>query len=279
MIPLKTWIRRAALSAPLRYLAGPLYGAAMDVELRVLRALDERRRSPVPADVTDVTAIVKTFERPRELARLLESIRRLYPALLVVVADDSRVPCQLPGVELVRLPFDSGVSAGRQAALERVRTRYVWVLDDDFVLHAGSQLDLPLEALERNGELDLVGGAVIDLPFLRRRGGNAGGIFPTAADPRIPPGTRIDGVEVRDKVPNFFVGRTERVKLVGWTRELKRLDHADFFTRARGILVSAFCDGFSCLHAQTPFDRSYQRHRQAFDDDRLVLSARHGLGS
>src|SRR5690606_3431510 len=104
------------------------------------------------------------------------------------VADDSREPCRLPGVEVVALPFDSGVSAGRQAALDRVRTRYTWLLDDDFVVYRGTRLDLAFDALERHSDLDLVGGPVINLPLLRKNRSDPAGIFPTLAEPRIPLG-------------------------------------------------------------------------------------------
>jgi hypothetical protein len=65
------------------------------------------------------------------------------------------------------------------------------------------------------------------------------------------------------------------LRLVGWDARLKRLDHADFFTRARGVLVTAYDDEFRCLHAQTPFDREYMRCRSDLDADAELLRARY----
>lgn len=45
--------------------------------------------------------------------------------------DDSREPLEYEGVKRIVLPYDSGVSAGRQSALEAVETPYVLLLDDD----------------------------------------------------------------------------------------------------------------------------------------------------
>lgn len=275
--PLKSLVRRTALARPLRYVTQPVYERVTDLELRAIRTWDDFvRPSPRPFPAPLVTAIVKTFERPREVARLVQSLHAHFPGLEIIVADDSREAINLPGVTLVRLPFDSGVSAGRQAALDRVRTPYTWLLDDDFVVFGGTRLDLALRVLEEQPRIDILGGPLIYLPLLAKRRGDPNALFPTSAAPLVSPGTQLGGCVVRDKVPNFFVARSERLRLVGWTRELKRLDHADFFTRARGVLVAAFCEEFVGLHAQTPFDAHYQSYRQAIADDRAVLNRRYG---
>jgi hypothetical protein len=228
-----------------------------------------------PAELGSITAVVKAFERPRSLRRLLDGLHRWFPGIHIIVADDSRIPTDITGVEVIRLPFDSGVSVGRQAALDRVRTPYTWLLDDDFVLYRGSRLDLAFQALERYPELDIVGGPVINLPLLLKSRSNPGGIYRTPAAPRVPLGPHRSGLEICDKVPNYYLARTERLKLVGWTPELKRLDHADFFTRARGVLATAYCDEFRCLHIKTPFDRAYMRHRLECDADRRIIASRY----
>jgi hypothetical protein len=222
----------------------------------------------------NVTAIVKTFERPHIVARLLASLRALYPSLPVIVADDSEHPQPMPGVDHVILPFDSGVSAGRQAALDRVRTPYVLVVDDDFIFYRGTRLGPTLDRLARNPQLDIIGGQLIDLPYLRRRQPPLHQIFPTSAQPLVPIGSSIDGLLVCDKVSNFYIARTDRLRLVGWTPELKRIDHADFFTRALGVLVTVFDPSLRAFHAQTPFDAHYMAHRTDDHADRAVLAAR-----
>lgn len=270
-------LRKLLVESRLRGIAHPVHAGAVAAELALVRLADAFRR---PRAVSDLTAMIKTFERPRLVRRLVNSLRRLYPEMPIIVADDSREPIRLPGVETVSLPFDSGVSAGRQAALERVRTRYLWNLDDDFVVFGGTNVSLVMSGLERYPEIDLVGGWLIDLPHLRRRSAHPSGIYSTSVPPKLSPGTAFGAdpvFEVRDKVSNFFVARTAKVREVGYTAELKRLDHADFFTRARGRIVSTHCDGFFALHAQTPFDRNYQRFRES-DDDYAELAMRYRRG-
>jgi hypothetical protein len=270
----KSRVRQRLSRAPLRYLARPLFDALVGVELAVLRGLG-RTEPPNRQALARVTAIIKTFERPKLLQRLLDSLALQFPGLNVIVADDSREPRSWPGVRTIPLPFDSGVSAGRQAALEAVQTELTWVLDDDFVVFAGTRLDEVLCALADYPELDLVGGSVLDLPLFSRRGSPRDLVYPTPRAPRLPLGTRLGRVEICDKVPNFFVARTRKLLEVGWDARLKRVEHGDFFTRARGVLVSGFLPRFCCLHAQAPFDLDYMRHRDDHAADEAVLRARH----
>ncbi len=222
----------------------------------------------------ELTVLVKTFERPAILARLVTSVRARYPTLPVIVVDDSRAPKPLPDVETIALPFDSGVSAGRQAGLERVRTPFVLVVDDDFIFYNGTRLRPALDRLAGNRQIDILGGQLIDLPYLRVRRPPFGRIFTTRSEPLVPIGTTIGGLRVCDKVANFYVARTDRLRLVGWDPRLKRIDHADFFTRALGVLVSVFDPELRCLHAQTPFDRAYMTYRTDDHPDRVLLAAR-----
>ena len=76
---------------------------------------------------------------------------------------------------------------------------------------------------------------------------------------------------VYDKIANFFIARTESIKKVGWDPRLKRLDHADFFTRCKGVLTSAFDPTWKVLHAKTPFDSVYMDKRFDLEADRQTL--------
>lgn len=259
-------------------ISAPVHRELTRLELAVTRCVDALGANTPGLNEEvrgSVTAIVKTFERREQLLRLLESLRRLFPNVPVIVADDSRQPAQHPGVRTLALPFDVGVSAGRQAALAAVNTEYTWVLDDDFVLYRASRLGRVLATLNQQPRLDIIGGPVINVPLVIKQSGAGSPIYYTEAEPLLPLGSRVGNLVVRDKVLNFFVGRTERLRLVGWDPALKRLDHADFFTRARGVLVTAYDDQFRCLHAQTPFAREYMRHRMALDEDAALLHARY----
>jgi hypothetical protein len=275
---IKARARALLVDTPLRYLAAPLHRELTRLEVLGTQVCDELHFAPDRLSLRDsarVTAIVKTFERPTALRRLLRSLHRLFPDLAVIVADDGRNPEHHDGARTLALPFDVGVSAGRQAALAEVATEYTWVLDDDFVLYRGTRLVRALSILDGHRQIDILGGPVIDLPLGLKQAGLESAIYPTRAAPVLPVGSLIAGLPVRDKVPNFFVARSDRLRQVGWDPALKRLDHADFFTRARGVLVTVYDDRFRCLHAQTPFDREYMRQRLDLAADAGVLRERY----
>ena len=239
----------------LRPLARPLYNAVVWGELAAYALRDRRHISLDQAGIEQVTAIVKTFERPREVKRLVSSIQRTYPALKLIIADDSREPQEIPGAQLISLPFNSGVSAGRRIALEAVQTPYLLLLDDDFVFYRQTRLASALSLMAANPKIDIMGGMVIDLPENRAHEYRDETFYPTARHATLPPGSTIAGLAVYDKVANFFIGRTERIRLVNWRDELRAIDHRDFFTRAKGVLTTVYNPAMRVLHAKNRFDR------------------------
>jgi hypothetical protein len=203
-------------------------------------------------------------------------MKRHYPDLPIVVVDDSREPTSVPGAQLVEMPYDSGVAAGRNEGLRHVATPYVLVLDDDFIFYRHTKLGEALALMNEHPEIDVMGGKVIDLPRMRTRRLPEGEIFPTNKPPTMPLGSLIGGLRVVDKVPTFYVARRPRLELVGWDERLKRVEHADFFTRALGVLTTVFNPDLRCLHARTPFDADYMMKRMDVAESLQVLEERYG---
>jgi glycosyltransferase involved in cell wall biosynthesis len=271
------------IDSPLSYIGRWIYNIVIGTELAFQRARDfvffrtAEPRSPLVDE--HLTAVIKTFERPRVLRRLLTSIKRFFPHLKVIVVDDSRNPDKLDGVETIVMPYDSGISAGRNEALGRVITRYVLILDDDFVFTRETDLETTLEIMERQPAIDILGGNVVDLPFYRTVDYTGVQVFSPAKEPTLPEGSRIGDLPVLDKVANFFVARAARLRLVPWDPELKRMEHADFFTRARGVLTTVYDERLRCLHARTPFDFQYMRKRFDLTRETKILQERYSLTS
>lgn len=267
-------LARLALKGPLRPLAKPIFHALLSLEERWFAA---RSGPPRSLPRGKVTAVIKTFERPQRCADLIASIRRTWRGMPIVVVDDSREPGDFPGCQVVRLPFDSGLSAGRNAGLAAVESEYVLLLDDDFLFDRRTALDGALALLERYPQVDLLAGKVVDLPLLITHETNNAQLFGNPPVPIIAPGTKIGPMVVRDKVPNFFLARTEAVRAIGWDPGLKLLEHADFFTRARGRIVSAEWDGWRILHRRDPFDRRYRVYRDNVASSLDHLQRKYGL--
>ena len=193
----------------------------------------------------------------------------------IIIVDDSKTPSCFEGIETIVLPYDSGVSLGRQRALEAVKTPYVLLLDDDFIFYSETKLEAAMQLMEQNPEIDIMGGEVVNLPSYKASEYKNAGLHPTSAQSLRAPGTMVRGMPVYDKVPNFYIARTERLKLVGWDARLKRLDHADFFTRAKGVLLSVMNKAFKILHAQTPHNRAYIQKRHDVKQDYAVLQMKY----
>jgi hypothetical protein len=263
----------------LRPLVGSVREGVVAQELFCERLLDAfaARRSEDHSLGPELTALIKTFERPAIVRRLVASIRRLYPEVKIIVVDDSRAPSVIEGTETIVMQYDSGIGAGRNEGLQRVETKYVLVLDDDYVFSRQTRLNDALALMERLTEIDIMGGQLVDLPRYSRRSleETAGSIFPTEAQARTPIGSSIGGLRVCEKVPTFFIGRTERIALVSWDPALKRIDHADFFTRAYGVLTTTFNPRLRCFHARTPFDDGYMAKRLDLAESRRILEERY----
>jgi GT2 family glycosyltransferase len=220
----------------------------------------------------DVTVVVKTFQRPDALRRLVASIRRFYPKIAVLVVDDSAEPFEPVPEGVTRywhLPFDSlGVSAGRNFGLRHVETEYVLFCDDDMVF--GRRTDLakmlrtvlttrfdvvscmwmdhePWRSIRRGyrryeGTLEVADGALV-----HRLGATRG---------------TVDGLPVFDIVHQFFVASTEVLGRDPYDARLKiGAEHIEFFLtiKERGLLCTRLPDVAVYHYPELPPD--YQPFR------------------
>jgi glycosyltransferase involved in cell wall biosynthesis len=272
---IKNILRGLLINGPARNWGRVLFKTLISLELIGERCLDIFQTPNEPLPKQQITAIIKTFNRTQELTQLVRSIQRVQPDLQVIIADDSRKPNHFPGLTTLALPFNSGISAGRNAALDMVQTPFVLILDDDFVFYRQTRLAEALRLMQRTPQIDIMGGKVINLPEYRSHAYRDAALFPASSAPTFPKGSLLAGLPVYDKVANFFIGRTDRLKLVRWDPELKVTEHADFFTRAKGILTTVYNDQFSILHAKNRFDRLEPERVQNFIDARHLLKQRY----
>jgi hypothetical protein len=193
------------------------------------------------ADLSRLTAVVRTCERPSSIERLVRSIGWLYPQMRILVADDSRKPRDLAGADLVKMPADVGVSACRNAVLARVRTPYFLLLEDDMELSRHSGVE-KLLALVAGNVVDVAAGDCQQCVrrfglFTSRRPLPRHATFEFGGDAlRLAAGARAgaDGCFGCDSAHNFFVARTDKVRTMGgWDPQLLVDERVEFFVRAR----------------------------------------------
>nr|XP_045221441.1 beta-1,4 N-acetylgalactosaminyltransferase 1 isoform X1 [Macaca fascicularis] len=206
-----------------------------------------------------VTIATKTFLRYDRLRALITSIRRFYPTVTVVIADDSDKPERVSGpyVEHYLMPFGKGWFAGRNLAVSQVTTKYVLWVDDDFVFTARTRLERLVDVLERT-PLDLVGGAVREISGFATTYRQLLSVEPGA--PGLGNCLRqrrgfhhelvgFPGCVVTDGVVNFFLARTDKVREVGFDPRLSRVAHLEFFLDGLGSLRVGSCSDVVVDHA------------------------------
>jgi hypothetical protein len=192
------------------------------------------------ADLSRLTAIVHTCDRPASIDRLIKSTGWLYPQLKVLIADDSRKPRPVAGADLVKVAPGVGVSACRNALLSRVRTPYFLLLEDNLELSRRSGVERLLELVAAS-QLDIAAGDLIRRKrrfglFTSRKADPGHALFEFGADAlKLMPGHRAGagGVRACDVTHNFFVGRTDKVRAIGgWDPQLQVDERVEFFFRA-----------------------------------------------
>lgn len=205
----------------------------------------------------DVTIIVRAFERPLELEKLVDSVRAGYPNVTIFVVGDSQKirPAHLerPDVQYFYMPFDSGNSKGRNMALSQVATRYFVTMDDDFFFTNQTDLRYLVRVLEATN-VDIACGAVNNITYagtLDKRE-LADGWLTYVNGSRGPIQGAESCVDV-DICPQFFMASTERVRgFGGWDNNIHVMDHTPFFFRAwRAGLEMAFCEAVKVGHPTT----------------------------
>ncbi|XP_067316106.1 beta-1,4 N-acetylgalactosaminyltransferase 1 [Pseudorasbora parva] len=225
-----------------------------------------------------VTIATKTFLRYDKLQDLIDSIRRYYPTVTIVIADDSEHPKTVsgPNIEHYIMPFGKGWFAGRNLAVSQVTTKYVLWVDDDFIFTANTKLEKLVDVLEKT-TLDLVGGAVREATgytatYRQTISIEAGEEDGDCLHMRRGFHHIIQGFPhcvVTDGVINFFLARTDKVQQVGFDPRLARVAHLEFFIDGLGSLHVGSCDDVIVNHAtkiklpwgQSESDKTYAKFR------------------
>ena len=212
----------------------------------------------------DCTVVIKTFLRPECLRKCVKSIREYYPTIQIIVADDSfnkddKIKIDDKGInEYIILPFDSGLSVGRNELLKRVKTPFFVLVDDDTIFTEETKLEWALYVL-KNTRFDIVAGLYKPDKFY-------GGLRKTSDEKHLIRDFGhydeiLDGFPVYDFVPNFFVAKTDKVRNFGWCDKLKVQEHTEFFWRAKGILKSTLLPYFTSINSQERALPLYSKYR------------------
>jgi hypothetical protein len=192
-----------------------------------------------------VTIGIKTFLRPECLENCLRSIRLFYPLVHVIVADDSpdvvkkinRAIATQFKVDYLEMPFDSGLSVGRNAIVRRTETPYFVCVDDDTVLRGSTDLKR-LYLFLRETDYDLIGGASFTRElrhkfaahFLNFSEDGSELYYRQETYGEIP--NSVLRAYKTDRTLNYFMAKRDALRRNPWDERLKLREHTLFFVRA-----------------------------------------------
>ena len=259
----------------------PLYFLISMAEYHVLNMNWSLKGEKAPSEedkklVRDnVTFIVKSFERQNLVKGLCRNITHMYPVTKIIVADDSQKPLEigLSEVKVIHLPFNSGLSAGLDAALKEVKTPYIVRLDDDELLTVRTKVHRELRFLMEHHELDLIGFGHTTAIRLHSPEFNFKEYYKSSMSDalhplKIPHKTVIDDKHiVLGKVANIYLARTDKIREVGFDPNIRVIDHHEFFWRAAGIMTCAIAKDTVVFHRHNPYLKHYRSYRSDFTAD------------
>lgn len=247
-----------------------------------------------------LTIMIKTFDRMDKVFRLVDSIRARYPDVPIIVSDDGEGAAPMlarhPGGVHMReflflpLPYDAGLSAGRNAMLDHVTTPYVLTLDDDFLLDADGAVEHLLWPILQ-GSRDLVAGKSpadearygFDYVGLLAAVGETLELIGASRGEMLDPSAGCLGCLEADIVPNIFVASTARLRQIRWDPALKLGEHEEFFLRAKqaGMRVAS-APLVAFKHVQDPSwqankNGKYNSMRARVSDFWKVALRKHGF--
>ena len=242
-------------------------------------------------DVCDISVLIKTFQRPKTVNRAIQQIRKFYPDIKILLADDSQKSTEIldPKTQVYRLPFDSGLSKGRNFLLSKVETEYFLIMDDDHFFSRGTHLKKMVDILERE-DFDILSCLVFERSkskkeLYRKR------LIDFYLNIELENGELkfLDGYhtshkdyKVCDLVHNFFLAKTKRVKAMGgWDERLKIAEHADFFiqTKQAGLKVG-YTPRSKVNHvhlSEERFSNDYAAFRKRMSEFRRIWIEKHGI--
>jgi len=228
-----------------------------------------------------------TLERPVLAQRFVRSARLMFPDVPIYVAEQSRRlgPMaefyEAERVTVVRMPFDAGLSASRNALVEAMNVDYLALCDDDFILGPATSFPSAISVLEQDEELGVVGGMLHDYDGVTERIRNWEMFFDHdernqrfTATPiyNHPPVVRqINGktVYVCDAVLNFAVLRKAMFsRKIRWEESIKvNGEHEDFYLNLKkhSPYRVAYLPTMAALHLKVQQPAFYTKLRSRED--------------
>lgn len=219
----------------------------------IIEIIENRKIEKQKKFLEEIDFVIKTFKRYSALNNMLISIQEYYPKAHITIADDNEVINhefynrwkELLDITLIEMPFDSGLSAGRNQLVKNTKRKYILLLDDDFEFYPATDIEGFYNVLEFDKEAMVVGGTTI-----KNRTTPEHYEFDIEYKDRILTKREIQRKPIiiksrytvfkANSVLNFALFRRELFDTIRWDDELKIAEHMDFY-------FNFFIAGFKAL--------------------------------
>lgn len=234
--------------------------------------------------MNNLTAILISFLRPEYTIECVKSLQNQYKDINIIVGDNAGHNDELAGFCLqygckyVPLPFDSGVSIGRNRLIEHVDTEFILIGDDDFYYTEDAKVPEMLEFMRNHSEFDLIGGRVIERGVVKNYQGTID-IYPDhlhyhkldfdQCELDEQTGLRYQKCDITF---NYFIARTQVLKDNKWDENIKVAhEHSDYFIglKKAGVRVAFTPDAVVVHkpeHVQVARQSEYKGYRSRRSD-------------
>ena len=121
------------------------------------------------------TICIKTIYRSKLLKENIKSIREIYPYVKIIIADDSDDEYKIKNkmaiqeasendknITYIPLPYDAGLSKGRNECVKRVKTEFTIITDDSRFLVSENEVIQNIINFMRKNNVKLVTGSIKD---------------------------------------------------------------------------------------------------------------------
>jgi len=255
---------------------------------------------PIPKKRDSTVAIgIKTFMREGNFFKVIDSIERHFPyPYTLYIADDGDVSeekeyryqqLESQGHVIIRLPFNCGISVGRNEITRRAIEDYVLIMDDDIMLEDSESIERMKMILDSKDDIGLCAGMIY------QEGGEPFGGKDYSRGLRLEIDknvlfrhksignlSKLDGTlfNYADQVVNFFLAKREVFNDIRWDDRIKiEYEHMDFFLSLKKTRWKAtVCLNTNLTHCRSMrVDPFYVRHRRSAPMQ--YFYAKHGIGN
>lgn len=215
-----------------------------------------------------ITLAITHFDRPNHLKRCLDSIRRFYPDIPIMVGDNSvkERPTVPDDVTLIHAEPDAGLSATRNLLVQNCKTKYILIMEEDFIFTEETRIEKFQDVL--NEGVDLVAGCLEEISgvrfgsfhFVKRQDGKLQTVSKHGPYSYTAKGTLWQRC---DFTWNFFLTTTELLKKYPWPDHMKVGDeHITWFTSLGPEVKIAHTPQVIVVHDRGGRDEHYLQYRQ-----------------